>query len=467
MIQVILSEGLYKKDFIKEQTDLPILVRLDNGKYLHDEDIAEPLRGEETKLTLEEITRGVEKPKFFYLWDQKTGKAVVAPRSKGHRRENLRLGDVDPALEGEFEMDGADGKPIRVTTVFELIRKEADRFPPEKTAEITGVHPTVVQDLAREFASAKKAIINIGFSLHKYMWGTLACWNAALICALTGHTAQEGGLDTESLWSIGGIGSLSSPKPPRFQSGFFSEWMYGQMWETMETHYDDEELKETAGLTKADIKAYADEVLKKKTKPFYGHPKAIILFADNMFRRNKSQDHYRESMLKKVELLVNVNHRMDSTAEYSDYILPAASQYEKWDIRADVGYHRFVNLMMPPPGLKIPGEVKSEWEICLSLCRALEKGAQRKGVSKIVDKEFEIMPPPDATEEEKKDPKFVTRDFDTLTKDFTMDGKLNTDQDVTKWILETSPVLNPCSFRVSTSHPFTTGAVSKIPFATS
>ena len=39
MVQVILEEGLYKPEFIKEQTDLPFLVRDDNHRFLRESDL--------------------------------------------------------------------------------------------------------------------------------------------------------------------------------------------------------------------------------------------------------------------------------------------------------------------------------------------------------------------------------------------------------------------------------------------
>ena len=39
MAQVILAEGLHDEEYIREQTDLPILVREDSGRYLRESDL--------------------------------------------------------------------------------------------------------------------------------------------------------------------------------------------------------------------------------------------------------------------------------------------------------------------------------------------------------------------------------------------------------------------------------------------
>ena len=51
---------------------------------------------------------------------------------------------------------------------------------------------------------------------------------------------------------------------------------------------------------------------------------------------------------------------MDSTAQWADYLLPAASHYEAWDLRS-VGFHRFVNVFSRP--VDPIGEAKPDWEI--------------------------------------------------------------------------------------------------------
>jgi dimethylsulfide dehydrogenase subunit alpha/complex iron-sulfur molybdoenzyme family reductase subunit alpha len=384
------------------------------------------------------------KDDVFYCWDEATRAAVPMPGTQGHFRKTLRLGALRPALTGRFEVKGADGKPIAVTTVFENIRAEAAKFSPEQTQKHTGIHPDLVYKLAREYAKAHDPGLTIGFSLHKYAWGILACWAQALFCALTGHDV----VDTEHQWSLGGIGPLSSPKPARFESGFLGEWLSGRMWETFKQHYEGKEFADRTGLTPDELVKLAEQARDKKWLANFGEPRVRILFADNMFRRNKSSAHYKKSVLDATELYVNVNFRMDSSAELADYVLPAISHYEGWDIRGEVGYHRYVNLTVPPPGLKPIGETKSEWEICRLLAAKIEQAAKRRGLTRVPDPDFTVE------KDGKKEP--VMRDLDILHADYTMQGKLNTDKDVVKWLIENVPAFKPWKFEDAVERGFLT-----------
>lgn len=432
LLHVLFRDNLIDRDFVAEQTDLPFLVRTDMGDQ----------RGD---LLRHRDLRDKGKDDVFYCWDAATNSAQPMPGTQGHFKKSLRLGKLKPVLEGAWEVKGRDGKPIPVTTVFEQARREALKFPPEKTQASTGVHPDQVERLARDLAKAPKAIVNIGFSLHKYVSGTMTCWAAALACALTGHAGERGGLDTENNWSLGGIGPLSSPKPARFASGFFSEWMNGGMDQTMRRHYDDAHLKATLGLGHQEIGALAASYA-ETSGAWFGKPRALLLFADNLLRRNKSEAHYRQTFLQDLDLFVDVNHRMDGTALWADYVLPAKSQYESWDLRGELGYHRFCNLTVPPKGLKAIGETKSEWEICLLLARAMAKEAGKRGLGAIPD--------PDFLDQKGDKAAPVMRDLARLAEDFTDGGTLMNDEDVVRWLMKNVPAIAPWTPEDAMKHGF-------------
>ena len=430
LLHVLFRDGLIDKDFVREQTDLPFLVRADTGDLLRHRDL-----------------RDKGKDDVFYCWDQTSGSAQPMPGTRGHFKKSLRLGRLSPTLEGTWEVAGKDGALIPVTTVLERARAEARRFPPEATQSLTGVHPELVERLARDLAGAEKAIVNIGFSLHKYVSGTMTCWAAALACALTGHAGERGGLDTENNWSLGGIGPLANPKPARFASGFFSEWMNGDMAETMRRHYSDAHLKATLGLDHAELATLAADYA-TTSDAWFGKPRALLLFADNSLQRNKSQAHYRQAFIEGLDLFVDVNHRMDSTALWADYVLPAKSQYESWDLRGELGYHRFCNITVPPPGLRPIGETKSEWEICRLLAEAMTREAERRGLAAIPDPDFL------ETRDDKAAP--VMRDLARLAADFTDQGQLPDDEAVVRWLMAHVPAIAPWTPEDAMRHGFVT-----------
>jgi len=75
----------------------------------------------------------------------------------------------------------------------------------------------------------------------------------------------------------------------------------------------------------------------------------------------------------KMDLVVDLNFRMDTSALYSDIVLPAASWYEKDDLNT-TDMHTFINPMQEavPPAW----ESKSDWDIFKALARKVSKLAE-------------------------------------------------------------------------------------------
>jgi len=127
VINVILNEKLYKPGFMKIFTDLPFLVRLDNRKLLRRSDMEHAKNEEEEEKFHEE----------FYAMNSKTGKPALMPGTEGSEHHTLRLDEfgIDPELEGEWSVKTLDGE-VKVTTVFEMLKKSAANFAPEKTRDM-------------------------------------------------------------------------------------------------------------------------------------------------------------------------------------------------------------------------------------------------------------------------------------------------------------------------------------------
>jgi nitrate reductase alpha subunit len=78
--------------------------------------------------------------------------------------------------------------------------------------------------------------------------------------------------------------------------------------------------------------------------------------------------------LGKMDLVVDLNYRMDSSALYSDIVLPAATYYEKHDLNT-TDMHSFIHPLQPavPPCW----ESKSDWDIFKGLAQATSNMASQ------------------------------------------------------------------------------------------
>src|SRR3990170_3278890 len=168
MAQVIVEERLHKEDFLREQTDLPLLVRTDTRKFLREADLKRGGRDD-----------------LYYFWDERANALREAPR------KSLALGDTVPALSGSHHVTTVAG-PVEVKPVFEFLNAHLQDYTPEKIAAVTSVAPAVIRDLARQLARAN-AVTNVTtFNWGKFYHGDEIERAIILVFALCGHMGRRG-----------------------------------------------------------------------------------------------------------------------------------------------------------------------------------------------------------------------------------------------------------------------------------
>jgi anaerobic selenocysteine-containing dehydrogenase len=177
MCQVIVEEGLYDSTFIKEQTDLPLLVRLDNRRFLRQSDLEEGGQDEQ-----------------FYWFDTRSRKATPVPRG------SLELTDVNPSLDARHRVRLADDEGVEVVPVFALLRQRLEEYTPEKASEKCGIHPEAIRSLARKVARGRTNIL-LGFNSCKNYHADLMERAMCLLLGLTGNWGRKG--SGIRIWSVG------------------------------------------------------------------------------------------------------------------------------------------------------------------------------------------------------------------------------------------------------------------------
>lgn len=76
---------------------------------------------------------------------------------------------------------------------FEKFKKELEKYPPERVAEITGLPAERIIALAHEYATAQPSFIRIGNGFQHYDNGGMATWAVSCLPALTGAWRVKGG----------------------------------------------------------------------------------------------------------------------------------------------------------------------------------------------------------------------------------------------------------------------------------
>lgn len=439
VMQEIVARKLYRPAFLKTFTDLPLLVRQDTGKLLRLSDLDPKAANLDARLAKLFSKDEEHDHEVFLCLDARTRKVTPLPGCEGSRMDTLRLEDlewrIDPQLEGSTTVALKGGGRVKVVTGFGLLKSELARFTARKVQPVTGVHPVVVAELARDLTQSRVALITLGFAVGKHFNGMLSQRAIAALAALSGKLGPEGGLSTENEWNITGLSGLSGfdgRYTHRFASGFVSEFVLGDGLESYEKQFAEEDVKRATGEGKATYREKVEALLAEgegdagSGKPYWGAVETFLLFADARFRRNKAA--YKEAFLRKAKFIAYGDYRMSDFAMHADVLLPCTSHYEAWDIRTNPGYHRFANIVFPPEGLARVGEAKSEWEIATLIVEKMETIAKARHAR---SKEERFLRIPDPTHTQSG-----FHEMDRLVEEFTAGGKLRTDRDAVEFALE-------------------------------
>jgi DMSO reductase family type II enzyme molybdopterin subunit len=395
--QVLIEEGIYHADFVKEQTDLSLLVRLDNKRFL---------RGPE-------VDSGRDDQ--FYFYDTKSQKVVEASRA------TLALGDVDPALEGRFKARLADGSEVEVTPVFELLKEHLKDYTPEKATQVCGVHPDFIRMVARK-AAQKSTRVLMGWNSGKYYHGDLMERSMMLVLALTGNWGKKG--TGARSWAVGMFDGMFLFGAKQRQGAEATQEAIGLRDMLMDairvedpTMTDEMVINEQGYRASAmggfvpsaffwyyhcgyrDIwnkKEWGDPTMKRSFDEYMKEgiergwydgfrapdentpPRVIFEIGSNLLRRQRGgQTMLLKHLWPKTKLIVTIDWRMNTTALYSDIFLPAAHHYEKPNFCYTSPH--ILNVTLSDKAVDPPGEAKSEWEITLALAKKLEERSKARG----------------------------------------------------------------------------------------
>jgi Nitrate reductase alpha subunit len=372
---------------MKEQTDLPFLVRTDTKRFLRQSDLQEG---------------GSEE--FFYTWDTKTKKPVQMRGSWGEKPKvkppvepgssaeyatfepgTLALGDLDPALEGTFTVKLANGKSVMVRPVFSLLKESlAKDFTPAKASAITGIPVAAIETLAKRFGTAKPAMIIHGAGTNHWYHSDLIVGDAPPLRAhRRDRQAGRGWNHYVGQWKptpLLGLAPIAYPKPKhKFMnstSGSTSTARSTTRWSTRAS-------------TRTSTSGSRSRRGGSRRSPSGKAPRVFICYRANFLTQSKGQEYLLRNLWPKLDLIVTADFRMSTQALFSDVVLPAAFWAEKFDLNM-TGEHTFiqVNEATVPPSF----ESKTDWQIFVALSERVAKLAVQRGFTKFRDEVAGLRP---------------------------------------------------------------------------
>ena len=394
MAKILIEEGLCDEELLREQTDLPCLVREDGGKLLRGSDLAR--RGSQEQL---------------YQYDLEQGKVFAIDH------DSLALGDRVPALEGRYEVRTLTG-PVQVRPVFEVLKAELAAMDLDVLSKECGVAHAQIRRLAHMMAEAKAATNVTNTAMSKFYHGDLAFRSQILVFVLSGHLGRKGaGFESaQYLFPDGGTEILTKthlakelrwPLLRKHAPSLLKSYVGGKdMDREIHRLYEDVVAESKllvnstlfwnlqAGLYEGSSR-YADPSWKRslddyleeaESKNWIGlkdiralKPKILFSWCGNLLRRVRRGNEIQQNLWPKLDLVVALDLRLSSTAMQADYVLPMVGPYERTETigtfsAAAVPYHHALNAAVGPQG-----ESRNEWQVVCHLARKIEEQCRARG----------------------------------------------------------------------------------------
>ncbi len=278
----------------------------------------------------------------------------------------------------------------RHTLGWDALRERALLWPPERAAQVCGVPVAQITRLARDYGTTQAAAIRLNYGMQRVRGGGNASRAIACLPALTGAWRQRaGGL----LLSSSGMFPVNKAALQR------PDLLAGRRPRTinMITIGDD---------------------LQRDSSPAFG-PKieALIVYNSNPVAVAPESGKVVQGFERDDLFTVVLEHFQTDTADYADFILPATTQLEHWDIHAAYGH---TDVLLNRPAIEPVGQARPNSAIfralaarlgftepCFSeddetLCRAAfshpdgPPHRDRVDFSELLDKGFATLAIPDA-----------------------------------------------------------------------
>ncbi len=441
--QVLIQEQLADLDFVRSQTDLPLLVKISDGRFLREADLVEG--GREDR---------------FYAWKE------GAP-------EQVDVGKLDPPskptpweLHGIHEVSLANGEQCRVTTVFEQLCSRLEEYSPEKVTKICGVNPETIREFAHLVATSRTKLQN-GLGSCKHYHGDLMERSMDLILALTGNWGKPGtGFDTYTIALLDGevitmfkrnMGAQASEEainamdsfldllmkadPTMAQGKAFLQLMRVSAAGTGSTppaffyyyHCGFDEVWSRAGYgdSPRPISNYIEEATSKgwwsglvRPDPSIA-PRIFIQAGTNAMRKIRGgQRMMLDSFWPGLDLAVSVDWRLNTAAMFCDIFLPVACEGERVELHGANSHsfeRAFSDKVREPAGNSLP-----EWEVFAKLAKRVVERAKSRGLERFKDghgvmRSFCDVDAPFESRGELLDPESV---LDEVLRDSALSGNL-------------------------------------------
>ncbi len=229
----------------------------------------------------------------------------------------------------------------RYTLGWPALRERALQWPPERAAQVCGVPVAQIVQLARDWANTQPASIRLNYGMQRVRGGGNAVRAIACLPALNGAWRHR----------AGGV-LLSS-------SGHFS---------VRRAALQRPDLLGDRRPRTLNMTTIGDDLLRPSSAKFGPQVQALIVYNSNPVAVAPESGKVVQGFAREDLFTVVLEHFQTDTADYADFILPATTQLEHWDIHTSYGH---TDVLLNRPAIAPVGQARTNTDIFRGLAQRM------------------------------------------------------------------------------------------------
>jgi anaerobic selenocysteine-containing dehydrogenase len=229
----------------------------------------------------------------------------------------------------------------RHTLGWDALRERALRWTPERAAGVCGVPAEQIRSLARDWGTTRPGAIRLNYGMQRVHGGGNAVRAVACLPAVTGAWRDRAG---------GLLLSSSGAYPTNAAALRRPDLLAGRTPRTI------------------NMVTIGDDLLRPGSPSFGPAVEAVVVYNSNPVAVAPESSKVAAGFAREDLFTVVLEHFHTDTADYADYVLPATTQLEHWDIHTAYGH---TDVMLNRPAIAPVGQARPNTDIFRDLARRM------------------------------------------------------------------------------------------------
>jgi anaerobic selenocysteine-containing dehydrogenase len=227
------------------------------------------------------------------------------------------------------------------TLGWPALRERALLWPPERAAKVCGIEAEQIRTLARDYGTTQPAAIRLNYGMQRVRGGGNAVRAIACLPALIGAWRHP----------AGGLLLSSSGHSPIKGAALERPDLLG-----------------TRRPRTINMSTIGDDLLRPASADFGPQIEALVVYNSNPVAVAPESPKVVQGFLREDLFTVVLEHFLTDTADHADYVLPATTQLEHWDIHTSYGH---TDVLLNRPAITPVGQARTNTDVFRALAQRM------------------------------------------------------------------------------------------------